>query len=40
MLRDYFPIDEAAARRVLEKIAARGDRATWVRARQMLPELG
>lgn len=38
--RDYFPSDEASARRVLEKIAARGDRPTWVRARQMLRELG
>ncbi|MBW3637970.1 MAG: hypothetical protein KY445_16120 [Armatimonadetes bacterium] len=37
--RDYFPPDEASARRILEKIAARGDRQTWVRARQMLREL-
>jgi hypothetical protein len=40
MPRDYFPADDAAARRVLEKIAARGDRAMWTRARQMLRELG
>ncbi len=39
MPRDYFPSDEAGARRVLEKIAARGDRQTYVRARQMLREL-
>ena len=37
--RDYFPVDDASARRILEKIAARGDRATWIRARQMLREL-
>ncbi len=37
--RDYFPADEASVRRVLERIAARGDRQTWVRARQMLREL-
>lgn len=37
---DYFPVDKAATRRVLEKIAARGDRPTWVKARQMLSELG
>ena len=40
MPRDYFPADDAAARRVLEKIAARGDRQTWIRATQMLRELG
>jgi len=39
MPRDYFPADDAGARRVLEKIAARGDRATWIRARRMLREL-
>lgn len=39
MPRDYFPLDEAGARRILEKIAARGDRETWVKARQMLREL-
>lgn len=37
--RDYYPADMAAVRRVLERIAARGDRATFVRARQLLNQL-
>lgn len=37
--RDYSPPDMAAVRRVLERIAARGDRATFVRARQLLNRL-
>ena len=37
--RDYFPADTESARRILERIAARGDRATWTKARQMLREL-
>ena len=34
--RDYFPATPAATRRVLQRIAARGDRTTFVRARQLL----
>jgi hypothetical protein len=33
---DYLPIDLAGARRTLERIAARGDRATFIRARRLL----
>ena len=36
---DYFPTDAVAARAVLERIAARGDRATWVAARRLLAEI-
>ena len=35
----YFPSDKSAAKRILERIAARGDRATFVRARRLLIEL-
>lgn len=34
--RDYYPSDIDGARRVLKRIAARGDRATFTRARQLL----
>ncbi len=37
--RDYVSQTHEAARRVLERIAARGNRATWIRARQLLHEL-
>ncbi len=37
--RDVVPQTPQAARRILETIAARGDRATFVRARQLLREL-
>ena len=36
---DYLPRTPAETRRVLQYIAARGDRATWVRARELLREL-
>ncbi len=36
---DYYPSDIDSARRVLERIAARGDRATFTRARQLLNSL-
>ena len=39
LARDYTPETPAAARRVLEQIAARGDRATFIRARQLLRQL-
>ncbi|HEX8237317.1 MAG TPA: hypothetical protein VF600_15260 [Abditibacteriaceae bacterium] len=34
--RDFFPQTPAAVRRTLERIAARGDRTTFIRARQLL----
>lgn len=34
--QDYYPSDVNSARRVLKRIAARGDRATFTRARQLL----
>ena len=37
--RDFAPQTPEAAHRVLERIAARGNRATWIRARQLLREL-
>ena len=37
--RDYFPPTPDAVRHVLERIAARGDLATFKRARQMLARL-
>ncbi len=36
----YFPETDEALRRVLQRIAARGDRKTFVRANQLLRELG
>lgn len=36
---DYFPADVADARAVLERIAARGDRATFVAARRLLAKI-
>lgn len=36
---DYFPADAQAARAVVERIAARGNRATFVAARRLLAEL-
>jgi hypothetical protein len=36
---DYFPADREAKRRILERIAARGDRATWIAARRLLKAL-
>ncbi len=36
---DFLPETPGAARRVLERIAARGDRATFIRARQLLRQL-
>ena len=36
---DYFPADVPAARAVLERIAARGDRATWVAARRLISQI-
>ena len=36
---DYFPVDNVAARAVLERIAARGDRATFVAARRLLAKI-
>lgn len=35
----YFPADREAKRRILERIASRGDRATWIRARHLLKVL-
>lgn len=37
--RDYFPSDVGATRRVLERIAARGDRETFARAHLLLRQL-
>ncbi len=37
--RDFFPTTDEQARRVLERIAARGDRDTFVCARQLLQRL-
>lgn len=37
--RDFWPQTPAATRRVLHTIAARGDRQTFVRARQLLRQL-
>lgn len=36
---DYFPADALAARAVLARIAARGDRATFVAARRLLAQI-
>jgi len=36
---DYLPQTPEEVRRVLQLIAARGDRATWVAARQLLASL-
>ncbi|BCM92293.1 hypothetical protein IAD21_04172 [Abditibacteriota bacterium] len=36
---DFEPSTPQSIRRVLEAIASRGDRKTWVRARQLLREL-
>ncbi len=36
---DYLPQTADEMRCVLRQIAARGDRATWVRARELLREL-
>lgn len=36
---DYLPRTPAATRRVLRQIAARGDRQTWIEARELLREL-
>ena len=36
---DYLPQTAGETRRVLRQIAARGDRATWVKARLLLEEL-
>jgi hypothetical protein len=36
---DYYPATTDAMRRVLERIAARGDRQTFVRARVLLRQL-
>ena len=36
---DYLPRTRAEMRRVLRYIAARGDRATWARARELVREL-
>jgi hypothetical protein len=36
---DFVPQTPEAARRVLEKIAARGDRATFIKARGLLAQL-
>lgn len=36
---DYFPADAAAARAVLQRIAARGDRATFIAARRLLSQI-
>lgn len=35
----YFPADAAATRRVLERIAARGDRKTFARAHLLMRQL-
>lgn len=37
--RDFFPTTNEQSRRILERIAARGDRATWVCAHQLLRRL-
>jgi hypothetical protein len=37
--RDFTPQTPEAARRILQQIAARGDRATFIRARQLLRQL-
>lgn len=37
--RDFVPQTPTAARRVLEQIAARGSRLTFIRARQLLRQL-
>lgn len=37
--RDYQPTDLAATRRILERIASRGDRATFIRARKLLNQI-
>ena len=34
--QDYYPSEIDGVRRVLKRIAARGDRATFIRARQLL----
>ena len=39
MPRDFAPQTPEATRRVLERIAARGNRATFIRARQLLRQL-
>ncbi len=36
---DYFPADVAAVRAVLERIAARGDRATFIAARRLMEQI-
>jgi len=36
---DFMPQTPAATRRVLEQIAARGNRATYIRARKLLQQL-
>lgn len=36
---DYFPPDVDAAKAVLNRIAARGDRETFVAARRLLKQL-
>jgi hypothetical protein len=36
---DYFPDNPESTRRALERIAARGDRATYIRARELLQQL-
>lgn len=36
---DFAPTSVQSIRRTLETIASRGDRKTWVRARQLLREL-
>ena len=38
MPTDYFPENEEAIRRVLQRIATRGDRETYVRATELLRE--
>lgn len=39
LARDFVPQTAASTRRVLETVAARGDRATFVRARLLLRQL-
>lgn len=39
LARDFMPSTPEAARRVLQRIAARGDRVTFIRARQLLSQL-
>ena len=36
---DYLPQTPAETRRVLQQIAARGDRKIWIEARQLLAKL-